>query len=211
MIGVLLVDDEWMVRAMLRTILESAEDLTVVAEAADGAEAVVQARRHRPDVALVDIRMPGVDGLTAVRQLRGGPKVIVLTTFDLDEYVRTALRDGAVGFLLKDASADEMTTAVRAVAAGDAALSPRVTRRMLSTFARPSPQDRALARLAPLTGKEREVLATLATGLANADVARQLHLSEATVKTHVSRILTKLGLTNRVQAAILAHHAGLVD
>jgi len=211
-IRVLLVDDEWMVRAMLRTILQAAEDVVVVAEAADGAEAVEQARRHRPDVALVDIRMPGVDGLTAVRRLRqlpGPPEVIVLTTFDLDEYVRTALRGGAVGFLLKDASAEEMTGAVRAVAAGDAALAPRVTRRLLSTFARPTPRDRALAQLTPLTGKEREVLSTLAAGLANADIARRLQLSEATVKTHVSRILTKLGLTNRVQAAILAHEAGL--
>ena len=212
MIRVLLVDDEWMVRAMLRTILQAAEDVVVVAEAADGAEAVEQARRHRPDVALVDIRMPGVDGLTAVRRLRQlpvPPEVIVLTTFDLDEYVRTALRGGAVGFLLKDASAEEMTGAVRAVAAGDAALAPRVTRRLLSTFARPTPRDRALAQLTPLTGKEREVLSTLAAGLANADIARRLQLSEATVKTHVSRILTKLGLTNRVQAAILAHEAGL--
>ncbi|MEU8609896.1 response regulator transcription factor [Actinoplanes sp. NPDC048791] len=219
MIRVLVVDDEWMVRAMLRTILQAADDISVVAEAPDGTDAVDQARRHHPDVALVDIRMPGTDGLsatTALGRLPHPPKVVVLTTFDLDEYVRTALRNGAVGFLLKDATGEEMIAAVRAAHAGDAMLSPRITRRLLDTFARDSEpgttepaQAEAQQRLLALTLKEREVLQALADGLTNADIARRLHLSEATVKTHISRILTKLELTNRVQAAILAHRAGL--
>ncbi len=221
MIRVLVVDDEWMVRAMLRTILHAAGDITVVAEATDGADAVTKARRHHPDVALVDIRMPGTDGLRAttnLARLPHPPKVVVLTTFDLDEYVRTALRNGAVGFLVKDASGDEMIAAVRAAHAGDAMLSPRITRRLLDTFARDTEpgaepaepaQAEARQRLRSLTLKEREVLQALADGLANAEIASRLHLGESTVKTHVSRILTKLELTNRVQAAILAHRAGL--
>lgn len=219
MIRVLVADDEWMVRAMLRTILEAAAGITVVAEAGDGAGAIAEARRHRPDVALVDIRMPGTDGLRATAELVRlpvPPKVVVLTTFDLDEYVRTALRNGAVGFLLKDASADEMVAGVRAAAVGDAMLSPRVTRRLLATFADapqapPEAAGRATARdrLRSLTDKELEVLRELGEGVPNAGIARRLHLSEATVKTHVSHILTKLALTNRVQAALLAHRAGL--
>jgi DNA-binding NarL/FixJ family response regulator len=215
-IRVLVADDEWMVRAMLHTILRADGDIDVVAQAADGAEAVKLARRHRPDVALLDIRMPGTDGLTATRELAllpEPPKVVVLTTFDLDEYVRAALRSGAVGFLLKDATAAEMTGAVRAAAAGDAMLSPRVTRRLLDTFAGRDTGQRARdrERLRRLTGKERQVLLALADGLANAEIARRLHLSEATVKTHVSRILAKLQLSSRVQAAVLAHRAGLPD
>jgi DNA-binding NarL/FixJ family response regulator len=215
-IRVLIADDEWMVRAMLRTILQASGDILVVAEAGDGAAAVAQARLHRADVALVDIRMPGTDGLTATRELGAlpdPPKVVVLTTFDLDEYVRSALRHGAVGFLLKDASGAELVGAVRAAAAGDAMLSARVTRRLLDTLAeRDTPERRrAEARLNRLTGKEREVLLALAEGLPNAGIARRLGLSEATVKTHISRILSKLELGNRVQAAILAHRAGLVD
>ena len=217
MIRVLVVDDEWMVRAMLRTILHAADDIIVVAEAADGSEAVTQARLHHPDVALVDIRMPGTDGLSATTKLGRlphPPKVVVLTTFDLDEYVRAALRNGAVGFLLKDATGAEMIAAVRAAQAGDAMLSPRITRRLLDTFAAQADtadpaQAQARQRLRPLTGKEREVLQGLADGLTNADIAGRLHLTESTVKTHISRILTKLELTNRVQAAILAHRAGL--
>ena len=219
MIRVLVVDDEWMVRAMLRTILHAAGDISVVAESGDGADAVTQARRHHPDVALIDIRMPGTDGLRATThlgRLPHPPKVVVLTTFDLDEYVRTALRNGAVGFLLKDATGEEMIAAVRAAHAGDAMLSPRVTRRLLDTFARepgaetPDPaQAEAQRRLRSLTRKEREVLHALGDGLANADIAHRLHLGESTVKTHISRILAKLGLTNRVQAALLAHRAGL--
>ncbi|MGW4945386.1 response regulator [Actinoplanes sp. NPDC004185] len=221
MIRVLVVDDEWMVRAMLRTILQAADDISVVAEAADGTGAVDQARRHHPDVALVDIRMPRTDGLSATTtlgRLPRPPKVVVLTTFDLDEYVRTALRNGAVGFLLKDATGEEMIAAVRAAHAGDAMISPRITRRLLETFARDSEpgtgttepaQAEAQQRLRALTHKELEVLQALAGGLTNAGIARRLLLSEATVKTHISRILTKLELTNRVQAAILAHRAGL--
>jgi DNA-binding NarL/FixJ family response regulator len=221
MIRVLVVDDEWMVRAMLRTILHAAGDISVVAEATDGTDAVAQARRHHPDVALVDIRMPGTDGLSATTglgRLAHPPKVVVLTTFDLDEYVRTALRNGAVGFLLKDATGEEMIAAVRAAHVGDAMLSPRITRRLLDTFARDiepaagscdPAQVEAQQRLRSLTHKEREVMRALADGLANADIAERLFLSESTVKTHISRILTKLELTNRVQAAILAHRAGL--
>ncbi|WP_433334917.1 response regulator [Spirillospora sp. CA-294931] len=221
MIRVLIVDDEWMVRATLRTIMESAPDLTVVGEAADGDAAVRMARALRPDVVLMDIRMPRSDGLTATDRLvrsADPPHVVVLTTFDLDEYVHTALRHGAVGFLLKDATAAEMTAAVRAAASGEAMLSPKITRRLLRRFA--GPDDRtdaerrgaeAVQRLRVLTGKEREVLTALGGGLANSEIAASLGMSEATAKTHVSRILAKLALTNRVQAAILAHHAGLLD
>lgn len=215
MIRVMLVDDEWMIRSMLRRILEAVGDITVVAEAADGAAAITEARQHQPEVALVDIRMSGMDGLTAtakLQELPAPPRVIVLTTFDLDEYVQTALRNGAVGFLLKDAAGEEMVNAIRAVAGGDAMLAPSVTRRLLDDFAEPKPSVRAqaLEALAVLTEKEREVLIALAEGLANADIGRRLHLSEATVKTHVSHILGKLELDNRVQAAILAHRAKLV-
>nr|WP_042185094.1 response regulator transcription factor [Kibdelosporangium sp. MJ126-NF4]CEL16515.1 DNA-binding response regulator, LuxR family [Kibdelosporangium sp. MJ126-NF4]CTQ90468.1 DNA-binding response regulator, LuxR family [Kibdelosporangium sp. MJ126-NF4] len=216
MIRVLVTDDEWMVRTMLRTILDAADDITIIGEAADGAEAVSLARSTRPDVVLMDIRMPRADGLAATRQLRqlpNPPKVVVLTTFDLDEYVHTALRNGAVGFLLKDATATEMLTAVRSAAAGDAMLSPKITRRLLDRFTDPDNGRKVNAnrRLEVLTTKEREVLTAIARGMANTDIAAHLHLSEATVKTHVSRILGKLSLTNRVQAAILAHHAGLLD
>ncbi|WP_433463240.1 response regulator [Spirillospora sp. CA-128828] len=210
MIRVLIVDDEWMVRAMLRTIMETAPDIAVVGEASDGNEAVREAAAHRPDVVLMDIRMPRADGLTATERLAGSHRVVVLTTFDLDEYVHTALHHGAVGFLLKDASAQEMLTAVRSAARGDAMLSPKVTRRLLRRFAEAGRSD-AAPRLRPLTAKEREVLVAVGGGLSNTDIAAALHMSEATVKTHVSRILTKLSLTNRVQAAVLAHRAGLLD
>ncbi|GAA3207060.1 response regulator transcription factor [Actinocorallia longicatena] len=215
-IRTLIVDDEWMVRAMLRTIMEAAPDITVAGEAADGIEAVGLAGTLRPDVVLMDIRMPRGDGLTATERmarLPSPPHVVVLTTFDLDEYVHAALRNGAVGFLLKDASAGDMLAAVRSAARGDAMISPRVTRRLLRTFTdpAPTPHTEAERRLAVLTGKEREVLIALGGGLSNAEIASLLYMSEATAKTHISRILTKLTLTNRVQAAILALRAGLLD
>ncbi|MGZ0152480.1 LuxR C-terminal-related transcriptional regulator [Kribbella sp. WER1] len=175
---------------------------------------VEQAGLHEPDVVLMDVRMPHVDGLSATAELHRlpqPPKVVVLTTFDLDEYVATALRNGAVGFLLKDATAEQISQAVRSAAAGDAMLSPQVTRRLLGQLTGAADPRRADAvrRLQILTDKERAVLAAVGEGLANSDIAERLYLSEATVKRHVSRILAKLQLTNRVQAAILAHHAGL--
>ncbi|WP_238005949.1 response regulator transcription factor [Dactylosporangium sp. AC04546] len=214
-IRTLIADDEWMVRSTLRAILEAAPDITVIGEASDGVEAVDLARTLRPDVALMDIRMPRGDGLTATEQLARldpSPRVVVLTTFDLDEYVHAALRHGAVGFLLKDASAGEMLAAVRSAASGDAMISPRVTRRLLRMFAEPRPDRHsdAAQRLSVLTGKEHEVLLAVGGGLTNTEIAVTLHMSEATVKTHVSRILAKLNLSNRVQAAILAHRAGLL-
>ncbi|MFE6610980.1 response regulator [Amycolatopsis sp. NPDC057786] len=215
---VLIADDEWMVRSMLRTIMESADDIIVTGEASDGAEAVKLTRSTRPDVVLLDIRMPRVDGLDAARRLQGladPPKVVVLTTFDLDEYVETALRAGAVGFLLKDATAVDMLAAVRAAARGDAMLSPKITRRLLTRFTAGEPaaglRADAERRLEVMTGKEREVLVAVARSLSNMDIAAEFHLSEATVKTHVSRILAKLGCTNRVQVALLAHRAALLD
>ena len=216
MIRVLLVDDEQLVRAGLRMILESADDVTVVAEAADGAEAIVQARRHRPDAVLMDIRMPEVDGLAATRQITAlpdPPKVIVLTTFELDEYVHTALEHGAVGFLLKDTPPGDLLNAVRTVAAGNAMLSPTVTKRLIEEFNGGGSARAAEARrrLDVLTEREREVVIAVAQGLSNAEIGTQLHMSEATVKTHLSRVLTKLALGNRVQVAILAHRAGLLD
>lgn len=219
---VLIVDDEWMVRSMLSTIMASAPDIEVVGEASDGNTAVSMAAALEPDVVLMDIRMPRSDGLTATERLTRSPRpprVVVLTTFDLDEYVQTALRHGAVGFLLKDATSDDMIAAVRSAARGDAMLSPKVTRRLIRRFTeddgpsagRQRRRAEARSRLEALTEKEREVLIALSGGLSNTGIAEALHVSEATAKTHISRILSKLSLSNRVQAAILAHHAGLVD
>jgi DNA-binding NarL/FixJ family response regulator len=215
-IRVLLVDDEQLVRSGLRMILQSSSDIEVVAEAADGAQAVEQVRLHRPDVVLMDIRMPTMDGLAATRQvtaLPGPPKVIVLTTFELDEYVHTALQHGAVGFLLKDTPPRDLLQAVRTVAAGNAMLSPTVTRRLLAEFATRGGAQAVAARkqLDVLTGREREVVVAVAQGLSNAEIGKRLFMSEATVKAHVSRVLAKLGMSNRVQAAILAHDAGLLN
>ncbi|MEU7851281.1 response regulator transcription factor [Micromonospora parva] len=213
MIRVVVVDDEHLVRAGLRLILEAAEDITVVGEAADGAGAVEQAHRLRPDVVLLDVRMPGVDGLTVAPEVvSAGPKVIMLTTFDLDEYVHRALRAGAVGFLLKDTPPRELAAAVRTVAAGNAMLAPTVTRRLISSFAERGPARREAARqrLAPLTARELEIVRAVARGLGNAEIARQLTMSEATVKAHVSRALAKLQAGNRVQLAILVHDADLL-
>ncbi|MEU7802783.1 response regulator transcription factor [Micromonospora arborensis] len=213
MIRVLVVDDEHLVRAGLRLILEAAEDITVVGEAADGTGALEQAHRLRPDVVLLDVRMPGVDGLTVAPEvIAAGAKVIMLTTFDLDEYVHRALRAGAVGFLLKDTPPRELAAAVRTVAAGNAMLAPTVTRRMISSFAErgPARRDAARQRLAPLTARELEIVREVARGLGNAEIARRLTMSEATVKAHVSRALAKLQAGNRVQLAILVHDADLL-
>jgi DNA-binding NarL/FixJ family response regulator len=214
-ISVLVVDDEQLVRSGLRMILESAPDLEVVGEAADGAEAVALARKLQPDVVLLDIRMPGMDGLTAaahLAELPNAPKVVLLTTFDLDEYVHRGLRAKAVGFLLKDTPPRDLITAVRTVYEGNAMLAPSVTKRMLERFAAPSGNSAAEAarRLEVLSEWERAVLVGVARGLSNAEIAAELGMREATVKAHVSRILTKLEKNNRVQIAILAHDAGLV-
>jgi DNA-binding NarL/FixJ family response regulator len=214
-IRVVLVDDEQLVRAGLRMILESAGDVEVVGEAADGGAASEQVRLHRPDVVLMDIRMPGMDGLAATRELTAlpdPPKVIMLTTFELDEYVHAALEHGAVGFLLKDSPPRDLVQAVRTVAEGNAMLAPTVTRRLIAEFAARSSTQAVAARrrLDTLTGREREVVVAVAQGLSNAEIGRRLFMSEATVKAHLSRVLAKLGLSNRVQAAILAHDAGIL-
>jgi DNA-binding NarL/FixJ family response regulator len=212
-IGVLLVDDQAMVRSGLRMILESEDDLVVIAEAEDGAEAVRLARSERPDVILMDVRMPEVDGIEATRQITEttpDSKVIVLTTFDLDDYVYGALRAGASGFLLKDAPADDLIAAIRVVAKGDALLAPSVTRRLISEFADRPDRSTAVSGLDELTEREIEVLRLLATGKSNAEIADELFVSETTVKTHVSHVLTKLGLRDRVQAVVAAYESGLV-
>ena len=212
-IRVLLVDDDALVRAGLRMILSSSEELEVVGEAADGADAVATARAHRPDVVLMDIRMPGMDGIaatSALRRLVTPPHVIVLTTFQADEHVISALRAGADGFLLKDTAPTEIINAVRLVAAGEAMLSPSVTRTLLAHLGNDETADRrrlAAQRLASLTDREREVATAVATGGPNAEIAASLFMSEATVKAHVSRLLTKLAVTNRVQIAILVHES----
>ncbi|MEV0286288.1 MULTISPECIES: response regulator transcription factor [unclassified Kribbella] len=217
MTRLLIVDDEALVRAGLKMILESDDALEVVAEAEDGADAAAMVVKHRPDVVLMDIRMPRLDGLAATREVQAlpdPPKVVVLTTFDLDDYVFRALQAGASGFLLKDTPPRELVQAVKVVAAGDAMLSPAVTRRLIGHFAADSRSDRqrqARERIAVLTDREREVLAAVGRGLSNADIGKTLYMSEATVKAHVSRVLVKLDATNRVQVAILAHDAGLLD
>ena len=214
MIRVLLVDDETLVRTGLRMILNPAEDVEVVGEAGDGREAVDAVARHRPDVVLMDVRMPMMDGLSASEELQrrsDPPKIIMLTTFDLDDYVHRALRAGAVGFLLKDTEPQDLLGAVRTVAAGSAMLSPTVTKRLLTTFAdtEQSEVEKFRTQLDVLTAREHDVIRAVARGLSNAEIARELFMSEATVKAHVSRSLSKLGLRNRVQAAILVHDAGL--
>jgi DNA-binding NarL/FixJ family response regulator len=211
-VRVLLVDDDALVRAGLRMILSTAEDLDLVAEADDGARAVAAVREHRPDVVLMDIRMPQMDGITAtaaLRRLDPPPQVIVLTTFQADEQVMSALRAGASGFLLKDTAPTDIITAVRLVAAGEAILSPAVTRTLIDRYgASPRPRRQAAeALLRELTAREREVGAQVAEGHSNSEIARVLHVSEATVKAHVSRLLTKLGATNRVQLAITVRDA----
>ena len=210
-IRVLLADDEELVRTGLRLILESESDIEVVAEASNGRIAVERARTVQPDVVLLDIRMPEVDGLEATRLLLGGgspARVVILTTFDLDQYVYDALQAGASGFLLKDAPAQQLVSAVRAAAAGDALLAPSVTRRLITEFARRGPRVAASA-LQALTERELEVLKLLALGLSNAEIASRLYIAEGTVKTHVARLLTKLGVRDRVQAVVLAYRTGL--
>lgn len=215
MIRVMLADDEALIRAGIRLVLQNAADLEIVAEATDGREAVELARRHHIDVALLDIRMPNTDGLTAaaeIRRLVPRTQVVMLTTFGQEESVAKALRAGAAGFLLKDTPPDDIIQAVRVAAGGEAILSPRITRQLIDRFVGPEDTraERATERLAALTDKEREVVVLVGEGLSNGEIARRLLIGEGTAKSHVSRILTKLGCANRVQAAILAHDAGLL-
>ena len=213
MIRVLLADDEELVRTGLRMILDAEPDITVVGDAVDGADAIAQAESLAPDVVLMDIRMPRLDGLEATRRIgagAAGPKVVVLTTFDLDEHVYAALAAGASGFLLKDAPASQLVHAIRVAAAGDALLAPSVTRRLIARFADSQPAARPLLP-ADLTARETEVLALMAEGLSNAEIAERLVLGAATVKTHVARVLAKLGVRDRVQAVVRAFQTGLAE
>jgi DNA-binding NarL/FixJ family response regulator len=213
MIRVLIADDQALVRTGFRVILDAEPDLQVVGEAADGREAVDLVQQKRPDVVLMDIRMPNLDGIEATRHLTAlprAPRVLMLTTFDLDQYVYEALRAGASGFLLKDAGADELLHGVRVVAAGEALLSPSITRRLIADYARRPPASEQPAALAELTPRELEVLRLLARGLSNGEIARELVLGEATVKTHVARVFQKLDLHDRAQAVVLAYETGLV-
>jgi DNA-binding NarL/FixJ family response regulator len=210
-IKVLIADDQALVRTGFRKILESEPDLEVVGEAGDGGEAVEAALLLRPDVVLMDIRMPRLDGLEATRRLADKTRIIVLTTFDLNEYVYEALRAGASGFLLKDAPADQLVTAIRVVAAGEALLAPSITRRLIEEFARRPPSSARPAELEELSPRELEVLRLVARGLSNAEIAAELYVGDATVKTHVSRILQKLDLRDRVQAVVLAYESGLLQ
>jgi DNA-binding NarL/FixJ family response regulator len=213
-ITVLIADDQQMVRRGFRVILEAEPDISVVAEAGDGQQTIELVLRYSPAVALLDIRMPVLDGLRAARQvieLSPGTRVLILTTFDADEYVYEALRAGASGFLLKDAPADQLITAVRSLAAGDALIDPAITRRLISRFTLAARGPAGLAdELRELTARELEVLRLVARGLSNLEIARELVVEENTVKTHVSRILMKLGLRDRVQAVVLAYELGFV-
>ena len=215
-IGIVVADDHEVVRAGFAALLDTQPDFTVLGTACDGGEAVRVCRELRPDVVLMDVRMPSLDGIEATRQLAGaddpGPRVLILTTFDLDEYVFDALRAGASGFLLKDVTAERLFDAVRVVAAGEALLAPAVTRRLISEFTRLRPAKDAApaAALSVLTPRETEVLRLVAEGLSNPEVAQRLVVTEETVKTHVSRILAKLGLRDRTQAVVAAYESGLV-
>jgi DNA-binding NarL/FixJ family response regulator len=218
-VSIVVADDHEVVRAGFAALLDTQPDFTVLGTAADGGEAVLLCRELRPDVVLMDVRMPSLDGIEATRQLAGtgesGPRVLILTTFDLDQYVFDALRAGASGFLLKDVTAERLFDAVRVVAAGEALLAPAVTRRLISEFTRLRPvhqaqDDASSAALSALTPRETEVLRLVAEGLSNPEVARRLVVTEETVKTHVSRILAKLGLRDRTQAVVAAYESGLV-
>jgi DNA-binding NarL/FixJ family response regulator len=216
MITVLIADDQALVRGGFRLIVEAQPDMAVVGEAGDGAEAIALAREHHPDVVLMDVRMPGLDGLQATRAIAHDPglrdvRVLVLTTFDLDEHVYEAMRNGASGFLLKDVPPESLAAAVRTVATGDALLAPAVLRRIIDGFVRrPAPGSALPAALHELTDRELEVLRRIARGRTNAEIAAELYLSEATVKSHVGHIFTKLDLRDRTQAVILAYETGLV-
>jgi DNA-binding NarL/FixJ family response regulator len=215
MIGIVVADDHEVVRAGFAALLNTQPDFSVLGTAPDGAAAVAACRELKPDVVLMDVRMPGIDGIEATRQLAAGehpPRVLILTTFGMDEYVFDALRAGASGFLLKDATAERLFDAVRVVAAGEALLAPAVTRRLISEFTRirPSAAAAAPAALAALTPRETEVLRLIAAGLSNPEIAGRLVVTEETVKTHVSRVLGKLGLRDRTQAVVAAYESGLV-
>ncbi|MEU3790283.1 response regulator transcription factor [Streptomyces fructofermentans] len=215
MIRVLLADDQSLVRAGFRALLDAQSDIEVVGEAADGEEAARAVRSQRPDVVLMDIRMPVLDGLAATRRITGDPdlgevRVVMLTTFELDEYVFEAIRSGASGFLVKDTEPEELLRAVRAVVDGDALLSPGVTRRLIAEFAARSKEPAAAGVLAELTEREREVMALVGMGLSNDEIARRLVVSPLTAKTHVSRTMVKLGARDRAQLVVLAYESGLV-
>jgi DNA-binding NarL/FixJ family response regulator len=213
-IDVVIADDQGMVRAGLRSLIQGEADIRVMAEASDGEAALEAVRHHRPDVVLMDIRMPKLDGLAATRRLvaeGSQARVLVLTTFDLDEYVFEALRAGASGLLLKDATAEELVAAIRTLAAGEGLLDPSVTRRVIEAFAKiPVPDGQRRSQLSRLTEREVQVLLLLGRGLSNAEIAQELVVSEATAKTHVSNVLSKLGLRDRVQAVILVYESGLI-
>jgi DNA-binding NarL/FixJ family response regulator len=215
MIRVLIADDQALVRGGFRMILDAQEDIEVVGEAGDGREALARARELEPDVVLMDIRMPELDGLEATRRLLGGngsARVLILTTFDLDEYVYEAMKAGASGFLIKDVRPEQLAEAVRVVTTGEALLAPAITRRLIEQFvSRPAPGARAPTELSELSERELEVIKLIARGLSNSEIALSLFVTEATVKTHVTHILTKLGLRDRVQAVVLAYESGLVQ
>ncbi|WP_436889434.1 response regulator [Nocardiopsis dassonvillei] len=215
MVDVLIADDQTLVRAGFRSILDGEDDISVIAEAGDGLEAVETALRERPDVVLMDIRMPGIDGLEATRRIVADPRsegvrIVILTTFDLDEYVYAALRAGASGFLVKDTEPMELIHGVRVAARGDSLLSPGVTRRLIAEFADRIKEPPPATRLNSLTVREREVLAGVAEGLSNDELARRLVVSTATAKTHVSRVLAKLGARDRAQLVVIAYESGVV-